>query len=284
VKDQGFKWKAKSNDFHDDQSRPEDPCSHWYPGNRPFQAPEVNNMENYFRRLPRLKGFLDLRSYGQMRTSILTIIHSSSMVVTYCSIVSTPFSYSCKKTPKDAEDQLEAISGAAFAMKKSHGTHYMVSTVSPSAVVIGHAECPRRERYVRHYIGQSNEQFSGNCGVFMQLVPLSRAPGNIVDWMYKKMGVKYSFAAHLRDTGTVSFNPKFQARKTLQLNLFSVWVFFARAMDTTCWRRNFKDDRILGRFYLGRWQRMPLNHFRVQTRIMTVLVFLQPSSQSGGLC
>jgi hypothetical protein len=33
---------------------------------------------------------------------------------------------------------------------------------------------------------------------------LSRAPGNIVDWVYKKMGVKYSFAAHLRDTGTVS--------------------------------------------------------------------------------
>ena len=38
---------------------------------------------------------------------------------------------------------------------------------------------------------------------FMQL-EFSRAPGNIVDWMYKKMGVKYSFAAHLRDTGTVS--------------------------------------------------------------------------------
>lgn len=60
-----------SKDFHNDQSRPENPCSDWYPGSRPFQAPEVNNMENYFRRLPRLKGFLDLRSYGQMRTSIL---------------------------------------------------------------------------------------------------------------------------------------------------------------------------------------------------------------------
>ena len=47
---------------------------------------------------------------------------------------------------------------------------------------------------------------SGSHAVFMQLVPLSRAPGNIVDWMYKKMGVKYSFAAHLRDTGTVSFS------------------------------------------------------------------------------
>ena len=127
-------------------------------------------------------------------------------MVTYCSIVSTPFSYSCKRTPKDAEDQLEAISGAAFAMKKSHGTKYTVSTMSPFTVVVGHAEIHRRERYVRHYIGLSNEQFSGNRGVFMQSAPLSRAPGNIVDWMYKKMGVKYSFAAHLRDTGTVNFS------------------------------------------------------------------------------
>jgi hypothetical protein len=54
------------------------------------------------------------------------------------------------------------------------------------------------------------KQISDNRGIFMQLVPLSRAPGNIVDWMYKKMGVKYSFAAHLRDTGTVSFS--FQSR------------------------------------------------------------------------
>ena len=126
-------------------------------------------------------------------------------MVTYCSTVSTPFSYSCNKTPKDAEDQLEAISGAAFAIKKSHGTQYTVSTASPFTVVVGHAECPRRGRYVRHYIGQSNGQFSGGRGIFKQLVPISRAPGNIVDWMYKKMGVKYSFAAHLRDTGTVSF-------------------------------------------------------------------------------
>ncbi|KAF8504547.1 hypothetical protein F5888DRAFT_1799245 [Russula emetica] len=143
----GYKWKAKSNDFHNDWSRPEDSCSEWYPGSRPFQAPEVNNMENYFRRLPRLKGFLDLRSYGQM--------------------LSTPFSYSCRKTPKDAEDQLEAISGAAFAIRKSHGTQYTTGAL---------------------------------CST------LYRAPGNIVDWMYKKMGVKYSFAAHLRDTGTYGFS------------------------------------------------------------------------------
>ena len=30
--------------------------------------------------------------------------------------------------------------------------------MSPFTVIVGHAERPRRERYVRHYIGQSNEQ------------------------------------------------------------------------------------------------------------------------------
>lgn len=30
-----------------------------------------------------------------------------------------------------------------------------------------------------------------------------RAPGNVVDWMYAKAGIKYSYAVHLRDTGTV---------------------------------------------------------------------------------
>ena len=43
-------------------------------------------MENYFRRLPRLKGFMDLRSYGQMRTSILTMIHSNDGDVLFDSV------------------------------------------------------------------------------------------------------------------------------------------------------------------------------------------------------
>ena len=45
-----------------------DPCSTWYPGHRPFEAPEVNNIANYIQTLPDLKAFIDLRSYGQMRT------------------------------------------------------------------------------------------------------------------------------------------------------------------------------------------------------------------------
>ncbi len=32
-----------------------------------------------------------------------------------------------------------------------------------------------------------------------------RAPGNIVDYMYAKAGIKFSYAVHLRDTGTVRF-------------------------------------------------------------------------------
>jgi hypothetical protein len=182
------------------------------------------------------------------------------MVVTY--LVSIPFSYSCKKSPKDAEDQLEAISGAAHAIKKSHGMQFTVSPMSPFVVVVGHAWCPRRERYVQHYIGKSNEQSSG---AFMQLV-LSRAPGNIVDWMYKKMGVKYSFAAHLRDTGTVSFVFQSQIQvKILWLSLLPVWVCSPRAMDTTGRRRNSDDGRVPGRFYRGHWKGVPLNHHHVKT-------------------
>lgn len=32
---------------------------------------------------------------------------------------------------------------------------------------------------------------------------LYRAHGNAVDYMYKKAGIKYAYAVHLRDTGTV---------------------------------------------------------------------------------
>lgn len=115
-----------------------DPCSHWYPGKRPFQAPEVNNMENYFSRLPRLKSFLDLRSYGQIRTFKSNPFDDRQLRVDDTSSVSTPFSHSCKRSPKDAEDQLEAISGAAHAMKKSHGTLF---TVSPP--VVSFPDCSR---------------------------------------------------------------------------------------------------------------------------------------------
>ena len=78
---QGFKWKptvSLTSSFNASQMLPTksksgkpkksagDPCSQWYPGNRPFQAPEVNHIASYIETLPNLKAFVDLRSYGQM--------------------------------------------------------------------------------------------------------------------------------------------------------------------------------------------------------------------------
>ena len=40
--------------------------------------------------------------------------------------VSSPFSYSCTKFPKDAENQLEAASGAVSALRQPYGTAFMV--------------------------------------------------------------------------------------------------------------------------------------------------------------
>jgi len=146
----GYKWKAQAPVMLDAAAKgkkePPDTCSVWYPGRRPFEAPEVNNMANWVVTLPNLVGFIDLRSYGQM--------------------VSSPFSYSCKKLPKDAENQIEAGMGAARAMQMVHGMTFTTGTLC--------------------------EQ-------------LYRAPGNIVDWMYKRVGIEYSYVVHLRDTGTYGF-------------------------------------------------------------------------------
>ncbi|KAJ3486374.1 hypothetical protein NLI96_g4275 [Meripilus lineatus] len=153
----GHKWKPTADfPFALDNTKnkkkkgpnvPTDPCSHWYPGHRAFESPEVNNIANYITTLPRLRTFIDLRAYGQM--------------------LSAPFSYTCKRDPKDAEDQIEAAMGAARAIKEVHGTVFTTGTL---------------------------------CEM------LYRAPGNVVDYMYAKAGIKYSYAAHLRDTGTYGFD------------------------------------------------------------------------------
>ena len=43
--------------------------------------------------------------------------------------VSSPYSYSCKRLPKDAEDLMEAALGASNALKKVHGTDYKASLI-----------------------------------------------------------------------------------------------------------------------------------------------------------
>ncbi|KAF8520594.1 Zn-dependent exopeptidase, partial [Hysterangium stoloniferum] len=135
----GVSWEPSS-------SPNEGPCAAWYPGERPYQAPEVDALARYFQKLDRLTAFIDLRSYGQM--------------------ISAPYSYSCDKLPPDAEDLLEAAHGAASAVYRVHGTKM-------------------------------------TAGILCQT--LYRAPGNIVDWMYVKNDVKYSYAVHLRDTGTYGY-------------------------------------------------------------------------------
>ncbi|OCH89190.1 hypothetical protein OBBRIDRAFT_794542 [Obba rivulosa] len=153
----GHKWKAKARFPEldsDTRSSPldapsggTDPCTHWYPGHRPFESPEVNNIANYITTLPGLRAYIDLRSYGQM--------------------ISTPFSYSCKKVPKDAEDQIEAALGAIRAIKQTHGTAFTTDRLCRS---------------------------------------LYKAGGNVIDWMYAKAGIKYAYSVHLRDTGTYGFS------------------------------------------------------------------------------
>jgi len=151
----GYKWKPKARfPLATGQKKkskkptlPTDPCAPWYPGHRPFESPEVNNIANWLTTLPNLHAYVDLRSYGQM--------------------LSTPYSYSCNKAPKDAEDQVEAAMGAARAIKAVHGTVFTT--------------------------GRLCEQ-------------LYRAPGNIVDYMFATAGIKYAYAAHLRDTGTYGFS------------------------------------------------------------------------------
>ncbi|KAF8584669.1 hypothetical protein K439DRAFT_1133004 [Ramaria rubella] len=135
----GFSWEPSS-------SPNEGPCAAWYPGTRPFQAPEVKALADYFKELKRVKVFVDLRSYGQM--------------------VSTPYSFSCDAVPPDEEDMLEAAHGAAAAVRLVHGTPMKAGMLCET---------------------------------------LYRAPGNVLDWMYVKRGVKYSYAVHLRDTGTYGY-------------------------------------------------------------------------------
>jgi len=84
----------------------------------------------------------------------------------YGQIVSAPYSYSCKVFPKDAEDQFELALGAARAMLKSHGSTFSTGQL---------------------------------CST------LYRAHGNAVDYAYKRAGIKFSYAVHLRDTGTYGF-------------------------------------------------------------------------------
>lgn len=70
----GYMWSPLSSfsflgsDSGSTTGNPTDPCSPLFPGHRPFEAPEVNNIANYIIQQVGSKAiaFLELRSYGQM--------------------------------------------------------------------------------------------------------------------------------------------------------------------------------------------------------------------------
>lgn len=95
----GYEWNSSTMNFG-----PDDPCSHWYPGAYPFQAPEVKAIANYIRRTPKIQAFVDLRSYGQK--------------------LMYPYSYSCEQVPPHAEDIIEAALGATKALRERHNVPY----------------------------------------------------------------------------------------------------------------------------------------------------------------
>lgn len=96
----GYQWSSSGNI----SSGPDGPCSHWYPGAYPFQSPEVMAIANYIRRTPKIRAFLDLRSYGQQ--------------------LMYPYSYSCEHVPPHAEDLIEAALGATKALRETHNVPY----------------------------------------------------------------------------------------------------------------------------------------------------------------
>ncbi|QRW02685.1 extracellular matrix protein 14 [Ceratobasidium sp. AG-Ba] len=95
----GYEWNSSTMNVG-----PDDPCSHWYPGAYPFQAPEVTAIANYIRRTPKIQAFIDLRSYGQK--------------------LMYPYSYACDVVPPHAEDIIEAALGATKALRERHNTPY----------------------------------------------------------------------------------------------------------------------------------------------------------------
>ncbi|KAH6901555.1 preprocarboxypeptidase A2 [Coprinopsis sp. MPI-PUGE-AT-0042] len=163
----GYKWKNTA--VGGQPAVPADPCSHWYPGSRPFESPEVNSIANFVNALPNPVAFIDLRSYGQT--------------------ISAPFSYSCKRLPKDAEDQAEAAFGAARAIQDIHDVHFQEGTLCEN---------------------------------------LYAAPGNLIDWMYKRVGIKYTYSVHLRDTGTYGFSLPEKLIRPVGEETASMVRYFAR--------------------------------------------------------
>ena len=87
----------------------------------------MNSIANWITTIPNAVGFIDLRSYGQMREfEGLNFLPVVMNFIPHARLVSTPFSHSCSNVPKDAENLVEAALGAVRAIKNEHGMKYAV--------------------------------------------------------------------------------------------------------------------------------------------------------------
>jgi extracellular matrix protein 14 len=178
---QGYKWRPSSN-------ADEKGCDRWYPGSRPFQAPETNNIANFVWTLPHLKVFLDLQSYGQMSSWSMTTtparsteLHRSTSIIPLLVLVQT-----CTK-------RCGRPAGSCFGrcVRLGEGPRSPIHRWKPMFTALP--------------VRLPNPTPSKT---FRQIDSLrsTSAPGNAADWMYQRRGIKYSYTVHLRDTGTVSLN------------------------------------------------------------------------------
>ncbi|KAI5480217.1 extracellular matrix protein 14 [Pseudohyphozyma bogoriensis] len=134
----GYRWEKGA--------RP-NPCTDSFPGEKAFQALELQALSSYLLDPANtVSSFVDLHSFGQM--------------------IMFPYSYSCKKSSPDAEDQFEAVVGASKALRAVHGRSFETGSV---------------------------------CEISLS------GPGDVIDWAYSTAKITWSFTIELRDLGVYGF-------------------------------------------------------------------------------
>ena len=125
--------------------------------------------------------FLDLRSYGQTRTLISAAALHILIQFNYQSLHLSRTAVTCTQQMQKIKSRL------------------LWELLKP---VLGFMESALAlEGSAKLFTGR----YSGVRESLSLQDPLLSAPGNILDWAYAVAGIKYSYAAHLRDTGTYGF-------------------------------------------------------------------------------
>jgi len=154
------------------------------PGHRAFESPKVNNTANFVSIFPDVVGFLDLRSYGQMNESDLV-----SSIPSYLVYVWSPHHFCIPARTSQRTQKTWSMLRLAQQIRWTFG---IWNTFRFQLVLF-------------------------RLTVFFLLLGLPdfaicfACPREYPDWMYKVVGVTYSYVAHLRDTEIV------RSRKSLTI-------------------------------------------------------------------